>query len=522
MSSPMSKSPELSDKSKKYDRQIRLWGEHGQSLLENANVCLINATALGCEILKCLILPGVGGFTIVDGNVVTDEDVGTNFFLEPTYVGLPKAKCCMQLLRELNPDVNGDYIDESCDNILLNRPDFFENFSVIVASSLNEKTLLNLSRKLWDLNIPFFYCRSVGFFGSIRLQIKEHTIVETHPDNPQYDLRLEKPFQSLKQHLDAATLSPKMPWLVVLYKFLQEWSKNNDGKMPKTYKEKSELREKIRNAMEKDEENYEEAIKAINSVFGHGQVSSSLLKIFNDDACNNLTKSSTPFWIIVRAIKEFINDDNDDMLPLPGILPDMTADSGSYIALQNLYRHQAMIDAGNVYRRCQELLKELGMPSDTVTEKSARLFCKETIGLTVIRGSKICDEYEKPNRFPSIVQELETPGSLMEHYMALTALEKFTSEHGYTAGECNVEVDIARLKSLAGKMLTELCVHNPLSDDLVHELCRYGGIELHSVAAFLGGCAAQEIIKVITEQYKPIDNCFVYNGITTESATFKL
>ena len=36
----------------------RLWGEHGQSALEAARVCLINATATGTEILKNLILPG--------------------------------------------------------------------------------------------------------------------------------------------------------------------------------------------------------------------------------------------------------------------------------------------------------------------------------------------------------------------------------------------------------------------------------------------------------------------------------
>lgn len=36
----------------------RLWGDHGQTSLEQARVCLINATATGTEILKNLILPG--------------------------------------------------------------------------------------------------------------------------------------------------------------------------------------------------------------------------------------------------------------------------------------------------------------------------------------------------------------------------------------------------------------------------------------------------------------------------------
>nr|CAI5842278.1 unnamed protein product [Callosobruchus analis] len=77
MSSPAPKSPEQNDKSKKYDRQLRLWGDHGQKLLENSKVCLINATALGTEVLKSLVLPGIGSFTIVDGEKITDEDIGS-------------------------------------------------------------------------------------------------------------------------------------------------------------------------------------------------------------------------------------------------------------------------------------------------------------------------------------------------------------------------------------------------------------------------------------------------------------
>jgi amyloid beta precursor protein binding protein 1 len=56
---------------------FRLWNEHGQALLEDAHICLINANALGTEILKSLVLPGIGAFTIIDGNKVTEEDIGS-------------------------------------------------------------------------------------------------------------------------------------------------------------------------------------------------------------------------------------------------------------------------------------------------------------------------------------------------------------------------------------------------------------------------------------------------------------
>ena len=49
----------MGDRDKKYDRQLRLWGDHGQQCLENSRVCLINVTATGTETLKNLVLPGL-------------------------------------------------------------------------------------------------------------------------------------------------------------------------------------------------------------------------------------------------------------------------------------------------------------------------------------------------------------------------------------------------------------------------------------------------------------------------------
>jgi len=81
---------EVKSNNEKYDRQIRLWGVDGQQDLENANICLLNVTAVGTEILKCLVLPGVGKFTIVDKSNITPEDLGSNFFLDSNFLESPK------------------------------------------------------------------------------------------------------------------------------------------------------------------------------------------------------------------------------------------------------------------------------------------------------------------------------------------------------------------------------------------------------------------------------------------------
>lgn len=60
-----------------------------------------------------------------------------------------------------------------------------------------------------------------------------------------------------------------------------------------------------------------------------------------------------------------------------------------------------------------------------------------------------------------------------------------------------MDEDISRLKTTAVGLLNDLgCNGSAVSEDLINEMCRYGASELHVVAAFVGGIASQEVIKV--------------------------
>lgn len=72
-----------------YDRQIRLWGAQAQERIRSANVLLISLRALGTEIAKNLTLAGISSLTIVDDDPVTEEDLGTQYFLREDDVGKP-------------------------------------------------------------------------------------------------------------------------------------------------------------------------------------------------------------------------------------------------------------------------------------------------------------------------------------------------------------------------------------------------------------------------------------------------
>lgn len=537
MSSPAPKSPEQSEKNKKYDRQLRLWGDHGQAALESAHICLINSNALGTEILKSLVLPGIGAFTIVDGEKVCEEDIGSNFFLDSESIGKSRAQATTQLLLELNPDVRGDYVDETVEQVLENNPDFFNNFSVVICTQMTERVLVRLSRKLWELQIPFIACQSYGFIGYARVQVSEHTVIETHPDNEVPDLRLDKPFPRLKEYLDNIDLSnmelkdhAHVPYVVVLYKYLEEWQRENGELLPRNYREKENLRKLIRSGIlnnddgvPHDEENFEEAIRAVN-ILCSTIVPSHVREILDNEACINLTSQSKPFWIMAKALREFVDNEGTGSLPVRGTLPDMTADTERYIQLQQIYHHQAAKDAEVMFRRVQQLMREINQPPDSITEKDVKLFCRHSHTLHLIRGSCIADDYDNKLFSQKLAPHLEDAESFLVYAVLLRGVDRFRTAHGTYPGEYDdqVEPDIVKLKACVSKLLNEWSCGPLAKDDYVHEFCRYGAAELHSVSAFLGGCIAQETIKFVANQYKPINNTFVYDGNTCSTASFTL
>jgi len=103
----------------KYDRQLRLWGANGQRALMSSSVLLINANAVGTETLKNLVLPGIKEFTILDHELVHATDTGSNFFVEPTSIGLARAEVVAALLQEMNPDVRGNARVANLSSVLL-------------------------------------------------------------------------------------------------------------------------------------------------------------------------------------------------------------------------------------------------------------------------------------------------------------------------------------------------------------------------------------------------------------------
>ncbi|KAM9493376.1 LOW QUALITY PROTEIN: NEDD8-activating enzyme E1 regulatory subunit [Clarias gariepinus] len=528
-----------SNKELRYDRQLRLWGDHGQDALESAHVCVINATATGTEILKNLVLPGIGAYTIVDGHKVTGEDVGNNFFLSSESIGKSRAQAATELLQELNSDVSGNFVEEDAEKLLENDPEFFNRFSLVISVQLPESVCLRLACVLWKANVPFLVCRTYGLVGYMRLAIKEHTVVESHPDSALEDLRLDAPFTELRNHINSYELDSMdkkdhshTPWIIIIAKYLERWYSQHDVQLPKTYKEKEAFRQLIRDGIRKnengtpeEEENFDEAIKNANTALNPTKICSGVEEIFSSEQCENITSQTPAFWVMARGVRDFVQNEGNGKLPLRGTVPDMISDSDKFISLQNVYREKALQDAAVVTKHIESHLQAVGKPVESISEQDIKLFCKNAAFLRVIHCRSLSEEYSvKTINKDEITSCMDNPDSELVLYLMLRSVDRFYQQHSRYPGVYNyqVEEDISRLKVCVNSLLQENSLNVNVKDDYIHEFCRYGAAEPHTVAALLGGAAAQEAIKLITHQFVPFNNTFIYNAMAQTSATFQL
>lgn len=340
--------------SERYDRQIRLWGQHGQNKFSNSRVCLINCDSLGVEILRGLCLAGIGSFTIMDSQRLSAENVGCSF-LPTSSIGKSRGESARSMLLDMNDEVCGEVFpletylphvtttpqsnldprveeDDSINKDL----EFWKQFNcVIICGTLYVGQIRRLSKLCWSLNTPLILCKSIGFYGSIRIQIKEHMVLDTHP----------------------------------------EWRPpNHDPNKPDT------------------------------------------LMICNTQS---------------------IRDEYD----------------------------------GKIFNY----------------------------------GEEDCEE------------------DFIAIYVCLKALDLFFSIYGRLPGlrDDQVEADVGKLKDCVKQMFGKLSSQLKSLDQCLYELCRYGGSELHATSAFMGGCAAQEVIKLVTGQYVPLDDTLVYSAMSATTRSFK-
>ncbi|KAF4125351.1 amyloid beta precursor protein binding protein 1 [Geosmithia morbida] len=472
------------EKERKYDRQLRLWAASGQSALESANILLVNTGCgtVGVEALKNLVLPGIGSFTIAD-----------------------------------------ESSDNSTFEQLLQTSELFS--LILVTMPIDASRFQLLESYASKHNVPLVVVHSSGFYSYFRLVLPSaFPIVDTHPDETATaDLRLLSPWPELTKFAkdmakDIDSLDDHehghLPLVVILLHYLEWWKDSHDGAYPVAYHDKTAFRDIVSKSMRRDnpeggEENFEEAVAAVMKHVVEPLVPSTLKQLFDyQDQDTESTKSS--FWIITGAVKKFY--EAHGVLPLPGSLPDMKAQSHVYIQLQNIYKNKARQDASEVL----STVRNTPGGAD-VDPQEVELFCTNARFIKLInspndkaRTLAQITEQELGNDEIASISGPEMPLSLVPIYLALSATAH--ADEAPTAEAIMVSIT-QRVPEAANK---ERIVK------AAQEVSRTFGNELHNVSAAIGGMVAQEMIKIITKQYIPIDNTCIYDGIVSRCQVLRL
>ncbi|KAH7424562.1 hypothetical protein KP509_11G013600 [Ceratopteris richardii] len=517
----------------KYDRQLRIWGDQGQLALEQANTCLLNCGPTGSEALKNLVLGGIGSCTIVDDSKVEARDLGNNFFVDWESIGLSKAKTVCNFLQELNDTVKAKFLEESPETIINVNPDFFSQFTLVIATQMKEQSLLMLDAICRKQGVMLLIARSFGLTGLIRISLKEHCVIESKPDNVIHDLRLQKPWAELKRfsdefdtEIDDSVIHKHIPFAILLIKACEDWRKTHGDSLPSTSKEKAEFKNLLSSKRRGvDEDNYKEAILSAYRVWSSPTISSELQKILNDSAAE-VNMNSPDFWVMVAALKEFIANEGEGDLPLDGTIPDMTSTTEYYVTLQKIYQEKAESHVSSMEARVREILKRIGKDPQSISKSAIKLFCKNSRNVRVYRYPSLEDEYNS-----CIGGELQRLLGLEENsnatfYLLLRGVDHFAAAYNRYPGifADEQEDDAMKLKSIATTLLSKMSGGSRavLSDDLINEICRYGASEIHTVASVIGGIASQEAIKLLTRQFTPIPGVLMYNGIDSTTTILQL
>lgn len=509
----------------KYDRQLRLWGAKGQRALGDTEVVLVGVSAAGTETLKNLALPGIGSFTVIDDAFVSKHDVASNFFL-PT-VGRARAEAAAEFLVELNPDVAGACIvvPKLClvsDWKRLLYKNALGKKLLVIASDLEPKVLETLSVLCTSEKIALIVVQSYGLVGVVRLQLPgKLPLLDPKPTNAHPDLRLKTSFAALDAMADSIDLASleshqhgHVPFPIILLKALQEWKSNHDGKSPASFVEKQEFQTFVKSKRrDENEMNFEEAVQ--NAYLAYSEQS-----VLIPEGLDN----SSTLGKLYKGLQKFMAE-HHGRPPLNGSIPDMTASTDWYVQLQRIYKDQAEKDLKAMSDLC------VGVADDDIIS-----FCANVFTIEQIETRSLVAEFENPpdeEMLDNWKMALMDPYEVPEHtpllwYLGIRACQVFFQKYGrYPGTSDDWEPDVALLFENIWKQVVhhyqlhdqELVQEHGLS--ICQELTRYANAEIHNIASVVGGVASQEAVKIITGQYIPFDNSYVFNGIVSVAGVYK-
>ena len=546
----------------KYDRQTRLWGE-GQILICASKLLCLNSDCCMAEILKNLILSGVGEVTIVDDAKIVAEDLKNNFFVDAADVGKLRGEIILKNLLELNPDVKGNFINKNPKDYLKEEKNDYKSYNILVATNLLSEENTKLYTIAKNNNLRLVIVKNNGLMNYIRLYENYHGNMNLRLlDNPVSDYRLSCPWKELVDFANSFNLEKmdiidhkNVPYFIILIQALEKYRKikNNPNANPKTKEEKQEFNQIVKSFMlstgaEGENENIEEGLKKIyfcNSEYNNlttykmEQIFDVISKTEQKELFSKSNNYMKLFFIYFISLKKYF--EKYKTYPLCGSIPDMISNTSNFIGLKQIYNTKAKNDHKEIREMINKEIKENKNLSDEEKSDLDKLVNNLTnnqidivdilnknwpqVSLFVYPDYSFEEEAKDfdPDQFDEDFQKLN-----FVWYLLFRASDKFVTKNKRYPGQ-NIDdfkKDIPELFTLLKEEYNKLSAKpdlgNYLNEDNVFEFCRMGKGYVPPIVSIVGSMASQEIIKLITYQFETVNNTIIYDGINVTLSTLKI
>lgn len=477
----------------RFDRQLRLWGGLGHKCLAGAKVCLVTESCnepLLLELQRHLLLAGVSRFMIFSHTERavpnTDQEGGFAFINET------------EELESLNPQIHLEWNVFSWSEL---QQQSFRDVSVVLVLNCRKANCVPELTAKRQSSVVFPPVLLAGIDWPLAysyLWLKEpHLVLSTNPEYAVPDLRLTEPWPELLRYMDSLDLTvlredqlAEVPYPVILFKALQMTSRD-DGIYP--------LLQNIdqcylsRSSEGMNDPNFRQAKRsarqAINSVGNCRKRVSVLLARLQKNWLLQDWHSHLNMLIatLCKALALYL--DMYQQIPLPGgDFPDMEAGTKPYNELRAIYSKKSLQDR----QALKQILAQVG--AYDFPEEVLEKFCENINHWTIIEPVAGVNDDLIPGIFCGTASDLNIHSKLFAK-MSVNELPVVEKLLELIKGTHNNNAN------------TDTGTNTPSNS--------FPG------TAFLGGVLSQEVIKLVTHQYVPIDNTFIYDMLADESFTLK-
>ncbi|KAF9021060.1 hypothetical protein BDZ89DRAFT_957785 [Hymenopellis radicata] len=173
----MSSTEFTEEEQSRYDRQIRLWGIEAQQRMRNATILVVRLRGTATEVIKNIVLAGIGKLVMVDDGDVAEEDLGSGFFFRDQDVGQKRVMAAKARVESLNPLVKVEAVDDMAVLDEENIGASLQSVDLVCVTDWHRDGLVRINQVCREHNVPFYSGGTYGLMGYIFCDLLNHEYI---------------------------------------------------------------------------------------------------------------------------------------------------------------------------------------------------------------------------------------------------------------------------------------------------------------------------------------------------------